>query len=166
MDRAISENHGSSMMELRSKLPYTEAVLLEIQRLGNVSPTALLHTTTAPTTVGKFNFPVDTHILPHLTSMMMDPEAFPEPRRFNPKRFIDDRGCFAPHHNVVPFGVGKRKCPGENLAKAELFIFFTSLVHKFEIRPAHENDLPTTKYRPGVALAPLPFKARFISRYT
>ena len=124
-----------------------------------------MHTTTAPTTIGGYDLPADTHIIPNLTSVLMDPEVFPDPDQFKPDRFIDAQGAFAPHPNVVPFGVGKRRCLGENLAKVELFIFFTSLLHKFEIRIPDEDDKPSTKYRLGVTLSPMPFKARFIPRH-
>ena len=158
------KNHGSSLIELRAKLPYTEAVLLEIQRLGNVVPSGLFHTTTAATTIENYVLPVDTHIIPHLTLVLFDPEAFPDPHQFNPQRFIDANGSFVPHPNIVPFGVGKRRCLGETLAKVELFIFFANLMHKFEIKPVNANEKPSTQYRPGVTLSPMPFKARFIAR--
>ena len=53
---------------------------------------------------------------------------------------------------------------GEILAKAQLFIFFTGLIQKFEIKLANEEDVPSTKYRPGITLSPYPFKIRFIAR--
>jgi cytochrome P450 len=94
----------------------------------------------------------------------MDPKTFPNPSQFNPDRFIDEHGGFVPHPNVVPFGVGKRRCLGESLAKVELFIFFASMMHKFDVRTESANEKPSTKYRPGVTLSPLPFKARFVGR--
>jgi cytochrome P450 len=70
----------------------------------------------------------------------------------------------APHPSIVPFGVGKRRCLGEALAKVELFLFFANLLHKFDIRSV-DGDILSTKYRVGVTLSPLPFKARFIARH-
>jgi len=108
--------------------------------------------------------PGGTQIIPLLTAVHFDPEAFPEPHQFNPQRYIDGNGNFVPHPNIVPFGVGKRRCLGESLAKVELFTFFANLMHNFEIRPVNENEKPSTKYRPGVTLSPMPFKARFVAR--
>ena len=164
LDQVLADNPGKSVMDLRSQLHYTEAVLLEIQRRGNVVPTALLHSTTVTTNLENYVLPKGTHILPSLTSILMDPIVFPNPDKFDPKRFLDGDGLFVPHPNVVPFGVGKRRCLGENLAKAELFVFFANLLHKFEIKVANENDRPSTMYRVGVTLSPLPFSARFIAR--
>jgi cytochrome P450 len=99
-----------------------------------------------------------------MESFLMDPEVFPEPERFHPDRFLDEQGCFVAHPNVIPFGTGKRRCLGESLAKTELLIFFAGLLHKFEIRLADKNKIPSTKYRPGITLSPYPFKVRFIAR--
>jgi len=99
-----------------------------------------------------------------MAAILMDPIAFPDPDQFKPERFIDQKGCFVPHPNVIPFGIGKRRCLGESLAKTELFIFFTGLIEKFDIRKENEDVKLITKYRPGITLSPYPFKIRFIAR--
>ena len=147
-------------------MPYTEAVLLEIQRLGNIAPNALLHATSKIMKIENYVLPAGTNINSSMLSIMMDPKAFKDPEQFKPERFIDaNDGSFVPHPNVVPFGIGKRRCLGESLAKTELFIFFTGLIEKFEIKLADEKEKPSTKYRPGLTLAPYPFKVRFVSRH-
>ena len=45
-----------------------------------------------------------------------------------------DGGTFAPHPKVVAFGMGKRRCLGEALAKVEMYVFFSAIVSRFEIR--------------------------------
>jgi cytochrome P450 len=166
IDEVLENNQGNASSELRSKMPYTEAVLLEIQRLGNIAPNSLLHATSITTRIGNYILPAGTTINSSMLSIMMDPKAFPDPELFKPERFIDSsNGSFVPHPNVVPFGVGKRRCLGESLAKTELFIFFTGLIEKFEIKLADEKKKPTTQYRPGITLTPHPFKVRFIPRY-
>jgi cytochrome P450 len=167
IDEVLENNQSSNASsELRSKMPYTEAVLLEIQRLGNIAPNSLLHATSKTTRIGNYVLPAGTTINSSMLSIMMDPKAFPDPEQFKPERFIDsNNGSFVPHPNVVPFGVGKRRCLGESLAKTELFIFFTGLIEKFEIKLADEKKKPTTQYRPGITLTPHPFKVRFIPRY-
>ena len=145
-------------------MPYTEAVLLEVQRIGNVVPGSLLHTNKKAITIEKYVLPSGTSINANMESILMNPKVFPDPHQFKPERFLDEKGSFVPHPNVIPFGVGKRRCLGETLAKTELFIFFTGLIEKFEIKLADENNKPSTKYRPGINLTPYPFKVRFISR--
>lgn len=110
--------------------------------------------------------PPGTSINTNMVGILMNPENFPQPKIFQPSRFIDpSTGKFKPHPEVVPFGVGKRRCLGETLAKLELFVFFTGLMHKFKVHFADDGSKPpTTDYRPGITLCPQPFKVCFISR--
>ncbi len=60
-----------------------------------------------------------------------DADHFSDPDLFRPERFLDSEGRYRKDDRVLFFGVGKRRCVGELLAKAELFLFTTSLVQKF-----------------------------------
>ncbi len=164
VDEVTKNNFTKNFQDLRCLMPFTEAVLLEVQRLGNIVPGSLLHTNSREAKIGDYVLPPGTSISSNMEAIMMDPNVFTDPYTFNPDRFMDENGCFFPHPNVVPFGVGKCRCLGEVLAKTELFIFFTGLVQKFEIKLVNEKDFPSTKYRPGITLSPYPFKIRFIAR--
>ena len=74
-------------------------------------------------------------MIPLLHAVHMNPELWEEPERFNPERFLSKDGtsmikpdCF------VPFGVGRRSCIGDTLAMSQLLLFFSSLLHSFDIR--------------------------------
>jgi cytochrome P450 len=164
VDNVTMNNSWSTLNELRSKMPYTEAVLLEVQRIGNIVPGALLHSNTKTIHIENYTLPPGTSVNFQMSGALKDPIVFPSSDEFIPERFIDAKGLFVPHPNVVPFGVGKRKCLGESLAKMELFIFFAGIINKFEIKLANENEIPSTAYRPGITLSPYPFKLRFIAR--
>ncbi len=73
----------------------------------------MIHSTTKPVRLGPYNLPEQTHILPFLTDVMMNPESFPDPDQFIPERFINDEGEFVPHQEVITYGIGKRRCPGK-----------------------------------------------------
>jgi len=66
--------------------------------------------------------------------------------------------------HFMPFSIGKRQCLGETLAKVELFLFFTNLVHQYKILPENEGELPFEGYQMSVTLLPKPFKARLTNR--
>ncbi len=68
--------------------------------------------------------------------MNMDDELFPECDAFKPDRFLDEDGLFQRDERNVFFGLGKRRCPGELLARAELFLFLASLMQQFRLLPA------------------------------
>ena len=62
--------------------------------------------------------------------------------RFNPERFlVRDNGKthFKHHPKVTPFGTGKRKCLGEALAKAQLYLFFTRLMQRYNVVKVNED---------------------------
>lgn len=133
----------------RSSTPYTEAVIHESQRLGNLFPVAIPHFTSNTAVVGDFIIPKGTHIVPFLAGIMLDDKTFPEPRRFAPERYIDEGNRFKAHPSVIPFGIGKRRCLGENLARTEIFYFFTSILKNFDIRLPEGAKNPSTEYKPG-----------------
>lgn len=92
----------------------------------------------------------------------MDPANFDDPNTFRPERFIDkNNGKFAKSNKVIPFGVGVRRCPGETLARAELFLFLTNLVQAFQLRSHGPVDFSTVN---GVMFTTVPFKVDFTQR--
>ena len=51
---------------------------------------------------------------------------------FLPCRFLDENGKYRPHEKLVPFGIGKRSCPGKTLADTEIFLFVAAFVQRFK----------------------------------
>ena len=83
---------------------------------------------------------------------------------FRPERFLDSSGCCKKDERLIPFSTGKRQCLGETLARAELFLFFTSLLAVFDILPEVDGEPPSEDYVNGVPVQPKPFKLRLCDR--
>ncbi len=146
----------------RTELPYTEFVLLEIQRMSCIAPLAAAHCTTKDTELAGFFVPKNTTVFVNLHAVTTSKDCFEEPDVFRPDRFLEN-GKFVNDSNVVIFGLGKRRCLGETLARMELFLFFAGIVQRFSIRsaPGETYDVQAAE---GFTLVPKPFKVLFVPR--
>ena len=95
---------------------------------------------------------------------MSDPEHFPSPDKFDPTRYLDQDGKFVPNPRVIPFGLGKRRCLGETLARIELYMFFTGILSRFNVVKANAGEVLETEPIYGNTLSPKPYKLKFVER--
>ncbi|XP_028743086.2 cytochrome P450 2K6-like [Peromyscus leucopus] len=122
-------------IEHRTQMPYTDAVVHEIQRFANILPTGLPHETTTDVVFKNYYIPKGTEVITLLTSVLQDQTQWETPDIFNPAHFLSSEGKFVKRDAFMPFSVGRRMCAGEPLAKMELFLFFASLMQKFTFQP-------------------------------
>ncbi|XP_040148940.1 cytochrome P450 2U1 isoform X3 [Ictidomys tridecemlineatus] len=104
-----------------------------------------------------YTIPKGTLILPNLWSVHRDPTIWEKPEDFYPDRFLDDQGQLLKKEFFIPFGIGKRVCMGEQLAKMELFLMFVSLMQTFTFALPKDSKKPNLTGRFGLTLAPYPF---------
>ncbi|XP_068136124.1 cytochrome P450 2K4-like [Hyperolius riggenbachi] len=149
----------------RSEMPYTNAVLHEIQRFANILPMSLPHETAKDVEFMGYFIPKGTHVVPLLASVLYDETQFAEPHKFNPQHFLDSDGNFLKRDAFMPFSAGWRACAGENLAKMELFLFFTSLLQKFTFQKP--PGVQTVDLTPAVGFTtpPIPQEICAIPRF-
>ncbi|KAJ8268174.1 hypothetical protein COCON_G00133460 [Conger conger] len=149
----------------RKRMPYTDAVVHEIQRFGDIVPNNLLHETKVDTTFRGYHIPKGTPVIPLLSSVLYDKTQWQTPHKFNPGHFLDAEGRFVKRDAFMPFSAGQRKCLGETLAKMELFLFFTSFLQRFTFQPppgVQPQDLDLSPC-PGVTSSPTPYELCAIS---
>ncbi|XP_040204257.1 cytochrome P450 2K6-like [Rana temporaria] len=139
----------------RKDMPYTNAVIHETQRFANILPMNLPRETTRDVTFQGYHLPKGTYIVPLLESVLYDKTQFERPESFYPEHFLDSQGAFVKKEAFMPFSAGRRTCPGETLAKMELFLFFTSLMQKFTIRAAPGLINFHVKSSVGLTVTPL-----------
>ncbi|GMR49681.1 hypothetical protein PMAYCL1PPCAC_19876, partial [Pristionchus mayeri] len=117
---------------------YTQATVLEVQRMANIVSGNLAHRTTRDTVVKGQKIPKDTFIIGDIHYVMARDPNFVESERFNPDRFMNDDGTGLRKDlvdRVVAFSLGKRSCAGEGLARVELFLGLTATVQNYRILP-------------------------------
>uniref|UniRef100_A0A3P8Y7I5 unspecific monooxygenase n=1 Tax=Esox lucius TaxID=8010 RepID=A0A3P8Y7I5_ESOLU len=154
------------LVEDRKNLPYTDAVIHEIQRVANIAPMAVLHATSRDITFQGYFIKKGTYVIPLLASVLMDESEWETPHAFNPAHFLNEKGQFVKRDAFMPFSAGRRVCLGESLARMELFLFFTSLLQHFRFSPppgATEDDLDLTPVVGGT-LSPLPHQLCAVTR--
>ncbi|XP_062421994.1 cytochrome P450 2K1-like [Pungitius pungitius] len=152
--------------EDRMNLPFADAVIHETQRFANILPIPLRHQNSTDVTFQGYFIRKGTPVFPLLTSVLWDESEWESPRTFNPAHFLDKDGKFVKRDAFMPFSAGRRVCPGEGLAKMELFLFFTSLLQRFRFTPppgVKEEDLDLTP-AVGFTIPPSPHELCAVSR--
>jgi len=163
LDAVLGRYKIPSMVD-KSSLPYTDAVLMEIQRCANIVPDGVAHYTRkdVPLDNGVI-IPKDTFIQP-LNVEILKGDYWVNGKSFMPERFLDEEGKAKKDDHLVPFSIGKRQCLGETLAKSELFIFFAGILQHFKIEEEVPGILPSEDYIVGATTLPQPFKIRLTKR--
>ncbi|XP_054840084.1 cytochrome P450 2J5-like isoform X2 [Eublepharis macularius] len=163
--RELEDVLGSSRsfsFEDQKRLPYTNAVIHEILRSHYVLLTGVHRKCVKDVNMFGFILPKGASVITDLRSVLLDPKKWEKPREFNPSHFLDKNGHFLEREAFLPFGAGARVCLGKQLAKIELFIFFTTLLRNFNFQlPEGVKELSK---EPVVAMSvhPHPYKLRAV----
>ncbi|XP_075116659.1 cytochrome P450 2G1-like [Leptodactylus fuscus] len=164
IDRVIGDGRIPNI-EDRSQMPYTDAVIHEIQRFADILPVNLPHLTTRDVHFRGYTIPKGTDIYPLLCTVHYDPTKLSHPDKFDPNNFLDNKGHFKKNESYMPFSAGKRVCIGEGLAKMELFLFLTTILQRFRLRPEREfTDNDIKPLLTGFANDPKFYRMSFIPR--
>lgn len=128
---------------------YRQATIFEVQRNRTVIDFSGRHVAAPMYELGEWRLPQGFSILISLLQLHNDPQVYPDPERFDPQRFIDEKpNTFS----WVPFGGGTRRCVGAAFANMELDVVLRTVLRHWTIRT---TTAPGEKwYHRGVAFTP------------
>jgi cytochrome P450 len=150
--RNLFGNKGFVHEDDVQQLPYLKAVVKETMRLQPPAPLLLPRETTKQCYVGGYEIPAKTLVYVSAWAVGRDPEAWENPYEFNPDRFlgssIDLKGN---DFELIPFGAGRRICPGIFIALATVELSLANLLHKFDWEmPSGVEDIDMDDVLPGL----------------
>ncbi|XP_055339302.1 cytochrome P450 2J4-like [Paramacrobiotus metropolitanus] len=166
LDRHVNAANGEfATPSEKLATPYAEATLMEVHLYASVVPMGVDHCAREDIQIEGYDVPKGSIVQVNIYFVHHIDAWWEEPERFRPERFlIVGQGQTSEY--LMPFGLGKRRCLGEALARAELFILFCGIVQRFDIRlpegvASADIDLTPTS---GITADTQPHRLCFIPR--
>ena len=157
------------------RMPFISACVTEVLRWRPPLPLGLPRMCLSDQVVDGYRIPAGSTIATNVWAIQHDPEEYERPDEFNPERFIrnpngtkhvaNGNNDPAARRPLYIFGLGRRACPGDQLALVELRVMTAFLLWSFDIVAEEAVDCsPETGFSEGITVAPKPFKVKFIPR--
>lgn len=117
-------------------LVYLQAIVKEALRLYPPGPLAVPHEAMEDCSISGYHVPKGTRVMVNLWKLHRDPSVWAEPDKFMPERFLTRHAevDFSGHHyELIPFGSGRRSCPGASFAMQVTHLTMARLLQGFDI---------------------------------
>ncbi|CAN6449347.1 unnamed protein product [Victoria cruziana] len=134
LDSHIGRERQAEESDIKN-LPYLQAVLKESMRLYPAAPMLVAHQSMEPIRLGGYDIPPGTTLFVNNWKILRDPMLWTDPEEFKPERFLTSRkdvGFAGQNFAFIPFGSGRRMCPGWTMAVQVLHLTLARLLHSFE----------------------------------
>ncbi|KAF2292560.1 hypothetical protein GH714_025581 [Hevea brasiliensis] len=117
-------------------LVYVQAIVKETLRLYPPGPLAVPHEASEDCLIGGYHIPKGTRIFPNLWKLHRDPKIWKNPDEFIPERFLTNHANLdvtGQNFEYIPFGSGRRSCPGLNFAIQAIHLTLARLLQGFTL---------------------------------
>nr|ASA39652.1 cinnamate 4-hydroxylase [Marchantia emarginata] len=115
---------------------YLTAFVKEVMRLHMAIPLLVPHMNLQNAKLGGYDIPAESKILVNAWWIANNPKYWTEPENFNPDRFLDESiDAAGSDFRFLPFGAGRRSCPGIIVAMPLLHLVLGRLVQSFDLSP-------------------------------
>nr|AFK38862.1 unknown [Lotus japonicus] len=118
------------------KLVYLQAIIKETLRLYPVAPLNVTHMSMEDCVVGGYHVPAGTSLVTNISKIQRDPSIYSDPMEFRPERYLTthkDLDMKGKNFELIPFGAGRRICPGISYALQLIQMTLATLLHGFDI---------------------------------
>lgn len=131
-------------------LPYTDACIREAMRATSIVPSNVFHMTVEDTELMGYSVSKHTPIITSLYALHSDENVWKDPENFRPERFLGANGklCLSLDKSL-PFGAGKRLCPGETFSRNLMFLMFAGLAQNINIELKEGDNYTHPKDNPS-----------------
>ncbi|XP_050238839.1 geraniol 8-hydroxylase-like [Mercurialis annua] len=129
----LKEAEGTLQESDFSKFPYLQATIKETLRLHPPAPFLIPRKAESEAEICGFKIPKNAQILVNVWAMGRDENIWKNANKFEPERFLDSKiDVKGKDFELIPFGGGRRICPGLSLAYRMLHLMLASLIHSFD----------------------------------
>ncbi|PIA38208.1 hypothetical protein AQUCO_02800106v1 [Aquilegia coerulea] len=139
IDSVIGKNRLVEESDIQN-LPYLQAIVKETLRLHSTGP-LLVRRASEDCKVGEYDIPKNTRLFVNVWAIGRDAEHWENPLEFRPNRFITEEGSLKSQldvrghqYQLLPFGSGRRGCPGISLALRSVQTTLASIIQCFEFK--------------------------------
>jgi len=147
MGRMVTESDFPSLV-------YLQAVVKETLRLHPPGPLAAPHLSVEACNVLGYEIPQNTRVLLNLWAIKRNSKSWEDAERFVPERFMQGDSIDEKHQNFewIPFGAGRRGCPGEQLGMLIIEFAVAQLVHCFDWKLPDGQELDMSERFNGLTV--------------
>lgn len=169
LDKLIGGGRVPNMKEIK-ELEYFNAAWNESMRLNATVPLGLPHVCTQDDVWQGYFIPKGTIVHCNIGYILRDPEIWgADADKYNPNRFLSQfnpRVKDLPDMSSVPFGFGRRICPGRHLAERITLIFAAAVLSAYEIVPVKGEKIdPSMPFDDSTIRRPSNFRCAFVARH-
>jgi len=154
IDTNIGQDHLVEESDI-SKLPYLQNIIHETFRLYPAFALLAPHFSSQDCTIGGYNVPKNTILLVNAWAIHRDPQLWSDPTKFKPERFDKEGEA----DKLIPFGLGRRACPGANLGQRTVSLTLASLIQCFDWKRISEEEIDMTEGKGATTPKLIPLEA-------
>ncbi|KDP31571.1 hypothetical protein JCGZ_14796 [Jatropha curcas] len=141
LDTKIDDKESLMDETVVSKSPYLQSIITETLRLHPPGPLLIPHLSSQECNVGGYSVEPNTMLLVNAWAVHRDPKLWDDAAKFKPERFESGTNQGIEANKLLPFGLGRRSCPGIGLANRVVGFGLGSLIQCFEWRRVSDLEI-------------------------